>query len=85
VEIPPELVGAVRGTLGGAVAVADQLSSRSGAELLSTAREAFVQAFELTSAICALIVLVTAIVPLLVLRRPGPGSEAAQPVLLLDQ
>jgi MFS transporter, DHA2 family, multidrug resistance protein len=77
-DFPPELVEAARGTLGGAVAVADRLSGRSGVELLSAARDAFVQAFELTSAICALIVLVTAIVPLVVLRRAGPGSEAAQ-------
>jgi DHA2 family multidrug resistance protein-like MFS transporter len=73
--IPPEATEAARSTLGGAVAVAEQLPNQLGTVLLSLAREAFVQAFELISAICAAVVIVTAIVAVVVLRRVGPGTE----------
>ena len=82
--IAPELMKAARGTLGGAVAVAHQLSGRDGVELLGTARDAFVQALELTAAICASIVLATAIEILNLLRRARPDTEAAQPVVIAD-
>jgi MFS transporter, DHA2 family, multidrug resistance protein len=82
--VPPELMQVARGTLGGAVAVAEQLPGQ-GAELLGTARDAFVQALALTSAICAIIVMATAVATLVLLRRAGPDAEAVQPALLLDQ
>jgi MFS transporter, DHA2 family, multidrug resistance protein len=72
-SLPPELMRAARGTLGGAVAVADQLPGPEGAALLSTAREAFVQALALTSAICAIIVTVTAVATLVLLRQASPS------------
>jgi MFS transporter, DHA2 family, multidrug resistance protein len=73
--VPPEATEAARSTLGGAVAVAEQLPNQLGTVLLSLARDAFVQAFELISAICAAVVIVTAIVAVVVLRRVGPGAE----------
>jgi MFS transporter, DHA2 family, multidrug resistance protein len=73
--IPPDATEAARSTLGGAVAVAEQLPDQLGTPLLSLARDAFVQAFELISAICAAVVIVTAIVAVVVLRRVGPGAE----------
>jgi MFS transporter, DHA2 family, multidrug resistance protein len=78
--IGPELMDAARGTLGGAVAAARQLPGQSGVELLGAARDAFVQAFELTAAICAFIVMATAIVTLVLLRRVRPGSEPGREV-----
>src|SRR5262249_8551465 len=52
-DISSEASEAARSTLGGAVAVARQLPDHLGAALLAPAREAFVQAFELTAAISA--------------------------------
>ncbi len=60
--VPPEAASAARGTLGGALAVAEQLPERLGAALLGPAREAFTHGLQLTGAICALIALATAIV-----------------------
>lgn len=81
--IPSELAEAARGTLGGAVAVAGQLPGRRGIELLSTARDAFIQGFELTSAICAFIVLATAIAALVYLPQ-SPTSDRTPPVTPLS-
>lgn len=74
-DLPAEATDAARSTLGGALAVAERLSNQPGAELLGLAREAFVQAFELISAICAAIAIVTAMVALVVLRRAGAGTS----------
>jgi DHA2 family multidrug resistance protein-like MFS transporter len=71
----PEATEAARSTLGGAVAVAGQLPPGLAAELLGSAREAFVQAFELTAAICAALSLATAVVAVLLLGRVRAGSE----------
>jgi DHA2 family multidrug resistance protein-like MFS transporter len=85
-NIPAGASEAAKATLGGALAVAGQLPDPIGAELLSKAREAFVQAFELIAAVCAAIAVITAILAFKALRRPGPGSEAAIPAdLALDR
>ena len=55
-----EAIEAARGTLGGAMGVAEELPIQLGAELLATAREAFTRALELTAVICAIVALVTA-------------------------
>ncbi|WP_072391683.1 MFS transporter [Hyphomicrobium sp. CS1GBMeth3] len=52
--VPSESVDAAKDTLGGAVQVAAQLSGDRGPQLLAAAREAFVHAFEVTSALSAL-------------------------------
>jgi DHA2 family multidrug resistance protein-like MFS transporter len=74
--LPPEAIAAARGTLGGAVATAGQLPEQLGSALLGTAREAFSQAFEVVAAISAVLVLATAILTVVTLRRVGPGSES---------
>jgi DHA2 family multidrug resistance protein-like MFS transporter len=60
-----------KATLGGALAVAKQLPGQLGAELLNTARDAFVRAFTLTAAISAMIALLMAPVAAVLLRRVG--------------
>jgi MFS transporter, DHA2 family, multidrug resistance protein len=74
--ISSEASEAVRGTLGGAVAVAEQLPAQLGAVLLGPAREAFVQAFELTAAISAVITLAAAIGAAVLLRHIDRDSVA---------
>jgi DHA2 family multidrug resistance protein-like MFS transporter len=58
------------------VAVAERLPAQLGTELLGAAREAFVQAFELVTAISAVLALATAILAVAMLRRVRPGSES---------
>jgi MFS transporter, DHA2 family, multidrug resistance protein len=83
--LPPEAADAARGTLGGALAAAGQLPDQLAAELLSTARNAFVQAFELTAAIGAVGLLITAIMAAVMLRGARSNAEfAAQPELTPD-
>jgi DHA2 family multidrug resistance protein-like MFS transporter len=72
--VPPEAAEAARGTLGGAVAVAEWVSSELGAELLAAAREAFVQSLELTAAISAAVVIATAIMAAILLRNVRVGG-----------
>jgi DHA2 family multidrug resistance protein-like MFS transporter len=80
--VAPEVARAARGTLGGALAVAERLPEDLGAELLGTARDAFAQAFELVAAVCAAVAIITAILAVMVLRRVRPGTESeAEPGL----
>jgi DHA2 family multidrug resistance protein-like MFS transporter len=72
-SLPPEAMEAARSTLGGAVAVADQLPRGLGTELLATAREAFTQAFQLTAAISVAVSLMTALLAIVLLRRVRVG------------
>jgi MFS transporter, DHA2 family, multidrug resistance protein len=60
--VPPEAASAARGTLGGALAVAERLPEQLGAALLGPAREAFTHGMQLNAAICAVIALGTAMV-----------------------
>ncbi len=73
--VPYDAIEVARDTLGGALAVAERLPDRLGAELLATAREAFAQSLELTAAISAAIVLVTAIAAAVLLRKVGASAE----------
>jgi MFS transporter, DHA2 family, multidrug resistance protein len=73
--IPPAALEAARGTLGGAVAVAEQLPRQLGDELLATARGAFTQSFELTAAISAVLSLATALGAAIFLRGVSAGSQ----------
>jgi DHA2 family multidrug resistance protein-like MFS transporter len=63
-----------RGTLGGALAVAEKLPVQVGAELVVGARAAFVQAFELIAGIGAVLALTSAVVAAIVLRNLRSGS-----------
>ena len=67
--VPADAVDVVRGTLGGATAVAEQLPGQLGAALLGTARDAFVQAFVATATVNAVLVLTAAIAAAVLLRR----------------
>jgi MFS transporter, DHA2 family, multidrug resistance protein len=67
--VPSDVREIVRGTLGGATAVAERLSGQLGAALLGTARDAFTQAFVITSLVNALLMLATAVTATFMLRR----------------
>ena len=73
--VSSEATEAARGTLGGAMGVAEGLPIQLGADLLATARQAFTQALELTAVICAIVALATAIIAGVLLRRVQPGFE----------
>ena len=85
--ISAEVATAARDTLGSAVAVAAQLPEGLGTALLATARAAFVQGMQLSSAIAAVIALGVAILALVMLRSqsaPSEGSES-EPEAPTDQ
>ena len=67
--IPEDLLAQARGTLGGAAAAASRLSGPAAAALLRDAREAFVASLSLVSGICAALVVATAILTAILLRR----------------
>jgi DHA2 family multidrug resistance protein-like MFS transporter len=83
--VPPAATEAARATLGGALAVAERLPNGLGTELLEAARGAFTDAFQLTAAISAGLVFVTAILAAIVLRDVRPGSARAQSNLELSE
>jgi DHA2 family multidrug resistance protein-like MFS transporter len=73
--LPPDAAEAARGTLGGAVVVALQLSDQLGATLLDVSRVAFVQGLHLVAVTGAAIVIGLAIVAALRLGHVRVGSE----------
>ncbi len=77
-DAPPEAAEATRDSLAGAVAAAEHLPAGLGAELLSTAREAFAQALELTAAISAIVVMAMAIVAAVLLGCVRASSESGE-------
>lgn len=60
---------AAQNTLGGAMAVAGKLPGHVGGQVLTTAHEAFGQSFRFVSGICAVLMLVSAIVVVMMLRK----------------
>ena len=72
--VPVEAAEAARGTLGGALATAEQLPESVGAELVSVARDAFSEGLELTASIAAIVALATAAMAAIVLRRARAGG-----------
>jgi DHA2 family multidrug resistance protein-like MFS transporter len=81
--VPPEAAAAARDTLGGAVALAEQLPGQLGAELLQVARSAFTQALHMTAVTGAVVMAGLALLVVLMLRqvRAGvEGSEQPEPV-----
>ena len=75
--IPPDAIEAARDTLGAALAVAEQLPGRLGAGLADTAREAFAMSLQITSAIAAVLAIVTAFGAVLLLRRAGARAGSS--------
>jgi MFS transporter, DHA2 family, multidrug resistance protein len=73
--IPSHAGEAARGTLGGAAGVAQQLPDHLAGMLLTTARDSFTQGLVLTAAISAALMLGTAIMAAIALRRVPAGSE----------
>ncbi len=71
--VPPQEAETARDTLGGALAVAEQVSDPVAAALLDAAREAFVQGLQVTAVIGAVIMAGTAVLAAVLLGRAGPG------------
>ncbi|MFC5068121.1 MFS transporter [Flaviflagellibacter deserti] len=83
IQIPgvgAEQLAYAQDTLGGALSVAAEAPSASTAQLADLARDAFVQSLVMTSAICAVIALATALFALRALRGPHDRSPADRPV-----
>ncbi|HVY40668.1 MAG TPA: MFS transporter [Polyangia bacterium] len=68
-DVPRPAWQVARDTLGGANAEAALLPARAGARLLDTARAAFSDALRVTTAICAVVAALTAVLTFLALRR----------------
>jgi MFS transporter, DHA2 family, multidrug resistance protein len=73
-EIPPELASAVRDTLGGAAAVAEQLPGQLGAYVTALAQQAFVAGMQLTALLAAVVA-----IGLVALTLVGLRSAEARP------
>ncbi len=77
--LPPHAVEVARDTLGGAIAVARELPGESGTQLIGTAREAFVYAFEVAAGLSAAAAVTAAVLTARLLRgaqkAPRAGSE----------
>jgi MFS transporter, DHA2 family, multidrug resistance protein len=78
-SVPPEAAEAARGTLGGAIATAQQLPGTVAADLVSAARDAFAEGLEMTAAVGAVVAQAPAVVVAVVLRRARSGSAAEAP------
>jgi DHA2 family multidrug resistance protein-like MFS transporter len=77
IGLPPEAAATARDTLGGAVAVSQQLPEPLGAALLSAAGDAFVRGLELTAAISAVIAAGMAVLAAILLRHVGANAAPA--------
>ncbi|MGH8222021.1 MAG: MFS transporter, partial [Woeseiaceae bacterium] len=76
-NLPPEAVEAARDTLGGALAVAEVLPNPLGAALISASRGAFVEAFQATAVVSAVIALIAAGATALLLGRSQRNPAVA--------
>jgi DHA2 family multidrug resistance protein-like MFS transporter len=77
--VPPQAEEAARDTLGGALAVAEQLSDQLGGPLVEAARQAFTSGLQLAFAISAAIAVGIAILVAVLLRGVDAGSEPEKP------
>ena len=73
--VPDASVEAARSTLGGAVAVADELPQRLGDELLEAAQAAFTVGLQVGALVSAIIAAATAVLAAILLRGLKMGSE----------
>jgi DHA2 family multidrug resistance protein-like MFS transporter len=70
-------VEAARQTLGGAVAIAEQLPGEQSERLLNAARDVFTNSFAFTASICVALSLLTALLAFLLLRKAtGDGADS---------
>ena len=76
---PVKALDAARATLAGAVHAASRLPEAVGAEVVTTARAAFLKALRISAAISAAGSLALAVFAAAKLRRPPTGAGAAQP------
>jgi MFS transporter, DHA2 family, multidrug resistance protein len=74
VTVPPRAAEATQDTLGGAVGAAEHLSGELGGAVLAAATEAFTQAVHVAAAASSALMIATAVLAALVLRRVGPGG-----------
>jgi len=88
--IPAQAAEAARDTLGGALAIAQDLPAELGGAVVAAAQTAFVDAIHLVAAVAAVGAVVTAIAAALALRRVPARSEApsaesaAEPLVAAD-
>lgn len=79
-DMPREAAETARGTLGGALGIAERLGGETGIGLLEVARDAFSRSMALVAAISTAIVVLTAILAVIQLRGiPIRAESAAQP------
>jgi MFS transporter, DHA2 family, multidrug resistance protein len=87
-QVPDAVPEAGRDTLGGAVQAAAQMPDRVGAPLLEAARAAFTHGLHVAAGVCVIVVLATAVLTALLLRRwsdepqrtPGNARRAVDQV-----
>jgi DHA2 family multidrug resistance protein-like MFS transporter len=77
-RVPPEGAATAEDTLGGAVAVADELPARVAHELLGAAQSAFTSGMQVAAASSAVLALVAAVIAAFALR--GVRPESAEPI-----
>ena len=75
VELSPEATAAARSTLGGAMAVVDQLPPDLGGALLDAGRVAFTQGMIVSAGMAAAAMLTIAAMALIWLRRVRPSAS----------
>jgi DHA2 family multidrug resistance protein-like MFS transporter len=73
--VPAEAAAAARDTLGGAVAVAQQLPGELSHAVIGVARDAFVQGMQVASTISAVLAVGVAILAVVMLRNVGSGQD----------
>jgi DHA2 family multidrug resistance protein-like MFS transporter len=73
--VPAEAVAAARDTLGGALAVAQELPGGLASAVIDVARDAFVQGMQTVATICAVLAVGIAILAVAMLRNVGSGED----------
>ncbi len=73
--VPADATVIARDTLGGAVAVAEQLPAQLGTAVLEVARDAFVQGMQAATTLSAVIAVGVAILAVVMLRNVGSGDD----------
>jgi EmrB/QacA subfamily drug resistance transporter len=79
-HVPQPVASLVQGSLGGAMTVAAKVGGQLGAELASTAREAFTSGLDVAVTIAALVVGTAALVVMVVLPNRAPPATGQIPV-----
>jgi DHA2 family multidrug resistance protein-like MFS transporter len=74
-DVPVGAAEAARDTLGGALAVAEQLPGQLGSAVIDLARDAFVQGMQVATMISATLAVGIAILAVVMLRNVGSGAE----------